>query len=216
MKSISMPDSAAPRRLARSLCVIALLLPFLTGCDMDMSDQMIKEMETAYPTALQTRSDADKARIEAIKREQARSFAAGEKIIAGLDYAGIARTLAEREEIKEAVNRAVQKYFPPGMKAEEAFKRLRQMKEQGFEISETRYDSARAWPDGEFKFYLGEVGKLTHQRRYPQGMSEFIAQKQYGIVIRFLATKHVVISFRVVDGSGVISEVEGTAWIDAI
>jgi len=177
---------------------------------MNMSDQMIKEMESVYGIALQERSDTDKerikARVEAIKREREKHPA---PLVAGIDYAAIARVQAEEEEEKEAVSRAVQKYFPPGMTAEDALKRLRQMKEQGFEINETRYDGARAWPDGEFKPYLGEVGRLTYQRRYQQGMSEFIAEKQYGIVIRMLATKHVVISFRVVDGSGVISEVKG-------
>jgi len=126
-------------------------------------------------------------------------------------------TLDEKtEKRKEAVSRAVQKYFPPGMQAEEAFKRLRQLKEQGFEISETRNEGARAWPDGELIPYPGEVGKLTYQRRYPKGMSEFLARKQYGTQISLLATKHVVISFRVADGSGVISEVKGNIWASGI
>ena len=36
------------------------------------------------------------------------------------------------EERKAAATQAVQKYFRPGMKAEEAFKLLRQMKDDGF------------------------------------------------------------------------------------
>ena len=125
-------------------------------------------------------------------------------------------TLDEKtKKRKEAVSRAVQKYFPPGMKAEDGFKRLRQLKEQGFEISETRNEGVRAWPDGEFKPYPGEVGKLTYQRRYPKGMSEFLARKQYGRRL-LIVTKHVAINFRVVDGSGVISEVEGDIWSSGI
>lgn len=113
------------------------------------------------------------------------------------------------EERKAAATQAVQKYFRPGMKAEEAFKLLRQMKDDGFEVTEYRNDGARVWPDGELKPFLGEVGKLTYQRRHPRGTSDFIAQKQYGIQILLLATKHVFISFRVVDGGGAISEVKG-------
>lgn len=120
------------------------------------------------------------------------------------------------EQRDEAVSRALQKYFPPGMKAEEAFKRLRQMKEQGFETSEWRHEGARNWPDGEFKSYLDEQTKRNLQRQYPIGVSEFIAKKQYGFHIRLLATKHVAISFRVVDGSGVISEVKGSIGASGI
>lgn len=117
------------------------------------------------------------------------------------------------EKRVEATSRAVQKYFPAGMKKEEAFKLLRQLKEQGFEISETRYDGGRAWPDGEFKPYLGEVGRLTHQRRYPKGMSEFLATKKYAThfsIKMLFVTKHVAISFRVDDDSGVVSESKGS------
>lgn len=120
-----------------------------------------------------------------------------------------------QEERKEAVSRAVQKYFPLGMKAGDAFKLLRQLKEQGFEISETRHEGARAWPDGEFKPYLGDVGRLTHQQRYPKGMSEFLALKKYGTQM-LIFPKHAAIRFRVVDGSGVITKVEGDIWTDAI
>lgn len=120
------------------------------------------------------------------------------------------------EERKAAATHAVQKYFRPGMKAEEAFKLLRQMKDDGFEITEYRHEGARVWPDGELKPFLGEVGKLTYQRRHPKGASDFIAQKQYGIQILLLATKHVFISFRVVDGSGVISEIKGNIGASGI
>jgi len=110
------------------------------------------------------------------------------------------------DERVKATSRVVQKYFPPGMTSEEAFKSLRQLREQGFDISENRREGARNWPDGEFKPYRD--GFL--QRHYPKGVSVFVAEKQYGMSIRYLATKHVVISFSVIDGSGVISEVEGT------
>ncbi len=119
------------------------------------------------------------------------------------------------EERKAAATQAVQKYFRPGMKAEEAFKLLRQMKDDGFEITEYRYEGARVWPDGELKPFLGEVGKLTYQRHHPKGTSDFIAQKQYGRRL-LIVTKHVVVSFRVVDSSGLVTKVEGDLWANGI
>jgi hypothetical protein len=116
------------------------------------------------------------------------------------------------EERDEAASRVVRRYFPPGMKSEEAFKLLRQLREQGFDISENRRESARDWPDGELKPYRD--GFI--QRHYPKGVSVYVAEKQYGVVIRYLATKHVFISFSVIDGSGVISEVRGTLVADGI
>lgn len=209
MKNISeSTTSGMSSQFTYSLSVILLSLSLLNGCD--MNDSMIKEMETAYAIALQERSNADRerinARVEAIKREREKSPA---PLIKGLDYAAIARVEAEKEEEKEAISRAVQKYFPIGMKVEEAFKRLRQMKEDGFETSEWRHEGARNWPDGEFKPYLDEQTKRNLQQQYPIGVSEFIAKKQYGFHISLLATKHIAITFRVVDGSAVISKVKG-------
>lgn len=198
---------ALPRELVRSIRVIALSLPLLTGCNMEISDQMIKDMEIAYATAPQ-RSDSRtyEERVEAIKRERALSDA---PLVSGIDYAAIARTEAEKEERKEALSRAVQKYFPPGMRAEEALKRLSQLKEQGFDISEYRHERARNWPDGELKPYLDEATRRNLQQHIPKGVSKFSARKEYGFYIPLIATKHVAISFRVVDGSGVITEVKG-------
>lgn len=181
---------------------------------MDISDQMIKEMQTAYAAAIRERSDADKARFEArvaaLQREHERRHKKDpSSLIAGINYPSISREEVEMEEEQAAVARAVQKFFPVGMQMEEAFKRLRQLKEQGFETSENRYEGARDWPEGEIKPYLDEGTKRSSQQQYPKGVGEFIATKDYGFMIRFLATRHVAISFRVVDGSGVISEVKG-------
>lgn len=121
-----------------------------------------------------------------------------------------------QRERDKAVSRAVQKYFPPGMKSEEAFKLLRQLKEQGFDVSEWRHEGARNWPDGEIKPYLNEETRRSTQLQIPEGESRFYADKQYGVVPRWLATKHVNISFRVIDGSGVISEVKGDIWASGL
>lgn len=132
-------------------------------------------------------------------------------------YATTMRKNADTHEArKAAATQAVQKYFRPGMKAEEAFKRLRQLKQQGFNVSENRHEGERTWPDGEFKSYPDETTRRNLQQHYPKGISEFLAEKKYGTEISLLATKHVVISFRVADGSGVISEVKGKLWASGI
>lgn len=193
------------------LFAMTFLLSFLTGCNADVGDQMIKGMEIAQATApLQNSGTQARAeRIEAIKRERAKNPG---PIIPGLDYARIARGQALDEEKEEAVARAVQKYFPPGMKAEEAFELLRQLKEQGFKVGEYRHEGARNWPDGEFKPYLDEGTRRNLQRQIPKGVSKFTAKKKYDTLFSIqalLVTKHVAISFRVVDDSGVIAEVKG-------
>lgn len=176
---------------------------------------MIKEMEIAQATApLQNSGTQARAeRIEAIKRERANNPG---PIIPGLDYARIARGQALDEEKEEAVARAVQKYFPPGMKAEEAFKLLRQLKEDGFYIIESRHEAGRLWPDGEFKPDRDEETRRHRQRHYPSGMSEFLALREQRSFSTMFFKKHVAIKFRVVDGSGVISEVKGDVAITGI
>lgn len=114
-----------------------------------------------------------------------------------------------------AVTLVVKKYFPPGMKVEDAFTLLRQLKSKGFEIGEYRYEGARNWPDGEFKPYLDEATRRNLQQQYPIGRSRFTAKKQYDTQM-LIVTKHVAISFEVVDGSGVISSIEGSVWASGI
>lgn len=119
------------------------------------------------------------------------------------------------QERDAAVSRVVQKHFPLGMKSEDAFKRLRQLKEQGFEIGEYRHEGARNWPDGEFKPYLDEATRRNLQQRYQRGTSYFHVQKQYGTQM-LIVTKHAAFSFSVVDGSGTISEPKGAIWASGI
>ena len=131
-------------------------------------------------------------------------------------YATAIRKKSETHEERDAaVTRAVQKYFPPGMKVEDAFKHLKRLKEQGFDIGEYRHEGARAWPDGEFKPYLDEATRRNLQQQYPKGVSEFTARKQVGTHM-LIVTKHAAISFRVIDGSGIISEPKGTVWANGI
>jgi len=165
------------RGFARSLCVITLALPFLTGCN--MKDLMIEEMEAAYRGVSQKKGDTHQDR-------------------------------------DAAVSAVLHKYFPPGMKTEEAFKLLRQLKERRFDVSEYRHEGARIWPDGELKPYLYEETRRNMQQQIPKGGSRFHAEKKYGTQITALATKHVYISFRVGDGSGVITEVKGNLTASGI
>lgn len=131
-------------------------------------------------------------------------------------YAAVEKRSGDtHEERDEAVTRVVQKYFPPGMKKEDAFKLLRQLKEKGFDIGEYRHEGARNWPDGELKPYMDEATRRNLQRRYPMGMSHFSAQKKYGTQI-LVITKHVAISFNVADDSAIISEPKGTVWASGI
>ena len=115
------------------------------------------------------------------------------------------------DEREVAVSLVVQKYFPLGMKSEDAFKRLRQLKDQGFDISEYRNEGARKWPDGEFKPYLDEETRRHLQGRYQRGASYFHLQKQTGRHM-LIVTKHAALNFIVTDGSGTISEPKGSIW----
>lgn len=79
-------------------------------------------------------------------------------------YATTMRKHADTHEArKAAATQVVQKYFRPGMKAEEAFKRLRQLKQQGFNVSENRHEGEHTWPDGEFKSYPDETTRLLDE-----------------------------------------------------
>lgn len=88
---------------------------------------------------------------------------------------------------------------------------LRQLQDDGFEVGEYRHEGARAWPDGEFKPYLDEATRRNMQIVHPKGVSRFTAKKQYGRRL-LVVTKHAVVSFRVVDGTEVITQVEGDLW----
>ena len=114
-----------------------------------------------------------------------------------------------------AVTLVVQKYFPPGMKVEDAFNLLRQLKSKGFEIGEYRHEGARNWPDGEFKPYLDEATRRNLQRQYSIGTSPFTATKQYDTQM-LIVTKHVAVSFDVIVGSGVIPSSKGALWASGI
>lgn len=140
-----------------------------------MDDPMIKEMDSAYETIVE-------------KQKQNKTY-----YDTNTDNAN--------KERKKAVSRVVQKYFPPGMKVEEAFKLLRLLKNQGFEIAEARHEGARKWPEGELKPYRSETSKRAYQ---PTGsMISYTATKRYERQL-IIFEKHVYISIRT-DGEEIVS-----------
>ena len=124
-----------------------------------------------------------------------------------------------REPTKISV--AAQKYFRPGMPKEEAFLLLQELKDYGFYTSENRHEGARRWPDGEFKTY--ESGRYADEKsvrankvRYPKGVSRFSARmEQYGTVY-LVFPKGAALSFSVVDGEDVISDVRANVWVKSL
>lgn len=106
------------------------------------------------------------------------------------------------KERGEDVTRVVQKYFPPGMLMEDAFKLLHQLKKQGFEIGEYRHEGARIWPDGELKPYTDEATRRNLQQQYPKGVIEYVAEKKYDRKY-LIVTKTAVIGIRT-DGKTIL------------
>jgi len=97
------------------------------------------------------------------------------------------------------------------MGSEKAFELLRDLKNNGFSIGEYRHEFAKVWPDGEPKPYLDNEIKRMLQQQVPEGKSKFFAEKS-GMLIPFLMTRHVKISFDIPDHSNQISEVRGDIW----
>jgi hypothetical protein len=118
-------------------------------------------------------------------------------------------------ERNAAVTLVVQKYFPNGMKSEDALKRLRDLKNQGFDIGEYRHEGARNWPDGELKPYRDEATRRNLQNKYQRGTSYFFVEKQYGRHL-LIVTKHAAFSFSVADETGMISDAKGSIWANGI
>ena len=117
------------------------------------------------------------------------------------------------KESNADVTRVVQKYFPPGMKMEEAFKLLHLLKDQGFDVSEWRYEGARIWPDGELKPYTDEATRRNLQQQYPKGIIEYVAEKKYDSKY-LIVTKTAAIGIRT-DGKKII-ESNGDIHISGI
>lgn len=119
-----------------------------------------------------------------------------------------------KSESDDDVTTVVQKYFQTGAEFDKVLPLLKQLKEDGFEISEYKYGVGRDWPDGEFNSPPNELVKLSLERRYPTGTKGFVLEKIYDIQM-LIVTKTAVISFKV-DTVGKLFEVEGHIYISAI
>lgn len=124
-----------------------------------------------------------------------------------------------------AVTAVAKKYFQPGMLKEDAFKLLRELRNCGYEINESRYEGTRIWPDGEFKSPWtpstnphADEATIRNVQRYHsklKGTSLFSVGKMYGRE-RVIIKKTVAISFKIADDTGVISAIEAELSADSI
>lgn len=71
------------------------------------------------------------------------------------------------------------KYFPVGMRREDAFVLLQAMNESGFDIAEYRHEGVRKWPDGGLRPYIHEDVRRHLERLYPPGVSEIVVIKKW-------------------------------------
>jgi hypothetical protein len=76
-------------------------------------------------------------------------------------------------------NQIVQKYFPVGMPKEEAFKRVMDLKEEGFKVTESRHEGSRVWPDGDFEPWKSASIRRNMQNGLPVGTSRITFVKRY-------------------------------------
>lgn len=124
-----------------------------------------------------------------------------------------------------AVTVVAKKYFRSGMSKEETFKLLRELRDYGFKINESRYEGTRDWPDGEFKSPWSpstnphaDEATIRNVQAYHsklKGLSLFSVGKMYGRE-RVIIEKNASISFKIVDGMGVIDDVVAVIWTDSI
>lgn len=104
-----------------------------------------------------------------------------------------------------AMVKATHRYFPSGMRKEDAFVLLREMKNSGFDISEYRHEGARKWPSGELRPYMDETTRRNLQKRYPPGVSEIIAVRTWRS--RLVVEEFFAISITIPDDTGLILSV---------
>jgi len=119
-----------------------------------------------------------------------------------------------KNESDDDVTKVVQKNFPVGTEFDKVLPLLKQLKDDGFEISEYKYGVGRVWPDGEFNAPPDELVKLSLERRFPEGIRGFSLIKKYNTQM-LIVTKTAVISFKV-NTAGKLFEVEGHIYISAI
>ncbi len=123
----------------------------------------------------------------------------------GLAFAEADKAGLGQEGRDAAMIKAAQRYFPVGMRKEDAFVLLHEMKNNGFDISEYRHEGARKWPSGELRPYMDEATRRNLQRQYPPGVSEVIAVRTWRS--RLVVEEFFAISITIQDDNGLISRV---------
>lgn len=117
-------------------------------------------------------------------------------------------------ENNDDVALVVKKYFPIGMGMEDAFKLLKTLKEQGFEIRENRLDGARSWPDGELKPYRDETTRKNRLQMDPKGvMVNYTITKKYDS--KYLVVDKKAVIYLRTDGERIL-ESEGSIIVSGI
>lgn len=104
-----------------------------------------------------------------------------------------------------AMAREAHKYFPVGMRKGDAFVLLQEMQNNGFDITEYRYEGSRVWSGGELRPYRDEATRRNLQRQYPLGISEVVAIRRWQS--RIVVEEFFSIGITIPDDSGLILRV---------
>jgi len=104
-----------------------------------------------------------------------------------------------------AMVKVAHKYFPTGMRKEDAFVLLHEMKNSGFDVTEYRHEGARKWPSGELRPTADEATRRSLQNQYPPGVSEVIAVRTWRS--RLVVEEFFAISITIPDDTGLIRHV---------
>jgi hypothetical protein len=107
----------------------------------------------------------------------------------GLAFAEADKAGLGQEGRDAAMVKAAHRYFPTGMRKEDAFVLLHEMKNNGFDISEYRHEATRR----------------NLQRQYPPGVSEVVAVRTWRS--RLVVEEFFAISITIPDDTGLISRV---------
>ncbi|MGZ8252018.1 MAG: hypothetical protein ACXW1P_06335 [Methylophilaceae bacterium] len=76
----------------------------------------------------------------------------------------------------EQVNELVNQYFPSGMEAQIA---LKQLSQDGFEITEFSEEGTKTWPDGDIKPFASEEIKNKFIKSHPKEVKSFMGEKSF-------------------------------------
>lgn len=104
-----------------------------------------------------------------------------------------------------AMVKVAHKYFPIGMRKEDVFALLREMKRNGFDITEYRHEGSRIWPSGHFRPYIDEATRLNLQNKYPPGFFEVIAVRTWRS--RLVVEEFFAIRIAISDITGLVQNV---------